>query len=136
MQTSLFAGSVSRNMRSGRSERAPSGDSTETESRREASASFVAGAGGGLLDAAELRARVDRLPPDAVLDLRDLPAPEPMERILDACARLAPGGAVAARTPRFPRMLLSLLERRGLRWAALEEADGTGLVYAERPADE
>ncbi len=69
-----------------------------------------------------------------MLDVRDLPAPEPMERILAACARLAPGDALAARTPRFPQLLLSLLERRGLTWAALEEPDGSGVVYVERPA--
>jgi hypothetical protein len=117
-------------MRSDSSGRAPSGPGAGA-SEIAAAASF-----GDRLDAAGLRARIDRLSPQAVLDLRDLPAPEPMERILEACARLAPGGAIAARTPRFPRMLLSLLDRRRLHWAALEEADGTGLVYAERPADE
>jgi hypothetical protein len=40
---------------------------------------------------------------------------------------------VAARTPRFPRMLLAHLDRRRLGWAALEEPDGSGLVYVERP---
>ena len=99
--------------------------------------SFVAAAGfRNPLGEPEFLARVDRLSPQAVLDLRDLPAPEPMERLLEACARLAPGGAIAARTPRFPQMLLSILERKGLLWAALEEADGSGVVYIERPADE
>ncbi len=79
---------------------------------------------------------MSRLPPDAVLDLRDLPAPEPMERILGACASLAPGAAIAARTPRLPRMLLPILEQKRLLWAAVEESDGSGLVYVERPADD
>jgi hypothetical protein len=97
---------------------------------------FAAAAGfGDRLDASELVARVARLPESAVLDCRDLPAPEPLERILAACARLAPGGAFAAHAPRFPRLLLPLLERRRLLWAALEHPDGTGLVYVERPAD-
>lgn len=86
------------------------------------------------LDEPELRARIGRLAPESVLDLRDLPAPEPMEKILAACARLAPADALAARTPRLPQMLMSLLDRRGLLWAALEEADGTGLVWVECPA--
>lgn len=88
------------------------------------------------LGASELVTRVARVSPQGVHDLRDLPAPEPMERILEECARLAAGGAIAARTPRFPRLLLPLLDRRGLLWAALEEADGSGLVYVERPGDE
>lgn len=99
-------------------------------------ASFVAAAGfGSAFDTAEFFARVDRLSAQAVLDLRDLPAPEPMERLLEECARLTPGFAIAARTPRFPQMLLPLLDRRGLLWAALEETDGSGIVYIERPAD-
>lgn len=85
------------------------------------------------LDEPALRARIGRLAPEHVLDLRDLPAPEPMEKILAACARLAPSDALAARTPRLPQMLMSLLDRRGLLWAALEEADGTGLVWVENP---
>ena len=70
----------------------------------------------------------------ATLDLRDLEAPEPMQRILEAAARLAPGGALLARTPCFPRMLFPQLERRRLAWAAVEEPDETGLVYVRRPA--
>lgn len=73
--------------------------------------------------------------PDAppALDLRDLEAPEPMQRILEAIAALAPGAALLARTPRFPRMLLPQLERRSLYWEVFEEPDETALVYVRRP---
>lgn len=68
-----------------------------------------------------------------ILDLRDLEAPEPLERILEASAALAPGAALLARTPRLPRMLLPQLERRALVWQAIEEPDGSGLVWVQRP---
>jgi hypothetical protein len=68
-----------------------------------------------------------------ILDLRDLEAPEPLERILEACAGLAPGATLLARTPRPPRMLLPQLERRALSWEVIEEPDGSGLVWVQRP---
>jgi hypothetical protein len=68
-----------------------------------------------------------------ILDLRDLEAPEPLERILEAAAGLAPGEALFARVPRFPRMLLPHLDRRGLAWEVYEEVDGTALVCVRRP---
>ena len=69
-----------------------------------------------------------------VLDLRGLEAPEPFERILLACAELAPGHGFVALTPRLPRMLLPRLVQRGLEFDATEEADGTGRVTVRRPA--
>jgi AcrR family transcriptional regulator/uncharacterized protein (DUF2249 family) len=69
----------------------------------------------------------------AIEDLRELEAPEPLERILEASATLAPGEACAARTPRHPRLLLPQLEERGLRYEVYEEPDGTALVYVWRP---
>ena len=73
--------------------------------------------------------------PDAPppLDLRDLEAPEPLQRILEACASLPAGASLLARTPRFPRMLVPQLERRSLYWEAFEEPDETALVYVRRP---
>jgi hypothetical protein len=68
-----------------------------------------------------------------ILDLRDLEAPEPLERILEASAALVPGAALLARTPRPPRMLLPQLERRALAWEMIEEPDGSGLVWVQRP---
>jgi len=69
----------------------------------------------------------------AIEDLRELEAPEPLERILEASAKLAPGEACAARTPRHPRLLLPRLDERGLDCAVYEEPDGTALVYVRRP---
>ena len=68
-----------------------------------------------------------------ILDLRDLEAPEPLERILEASAALTPGAALLARTPRPPRMLLPQLERRALAWEVIEEPDRSGLVWVQRP---
>ena len=68
-----------------------------------------------------------------VLDLRDLEAPEPLQRILEAAGRLVPGTSLLARVPRYPRMLLPQLERRGLDFEVFEETDGTALVYVRKP---
>jgi len=77
----------------------------------------------------------EREPPraHAIDDLRDLEAPEPMERVLAATAGLAPGGTYAARVPRYPRLLLPRLEERGLHCEVVEEPDGTALVRVRRP---
>jgi len=66
-------------------------------------------------------------------DLRDLPAPEPLERVLVATASLVPGARYLARVPRRPNLLLPQLERRGLEWTLLEESDGTALLSVRRP---
>jgi hypothetical protein len=68
----------------------------------------------------------------AVMDLSDLEAPLPMEAILEAAAALRAGESLFARTPCFPRPLLSLLDRRGLDWQVVEEPDGGGLVWVGR----
>jgi uncharacterized protein (DUF2249 family) len=70
----------------------------------------------------------------AALDLLDLEAPEPLQRILEASAALAPGARLLARVPRFPRMLLPRLAERGLGWEVYEERDGTALVCVRRPS--
>ncbi|MFQ5417104.1 MAG: DUF2249 domain-containing protein [Myxococcota bacterium] len=69
----------------------------------------------------------------AIEDLRELEAPEPLERVLEASAKLAPGEACAARTPRHPRLLLPRLAERGLDCEVYEEPDGTALVWVRRP---
>lgn len=78
---------------------------------------------------------VAALAPDAprIADLRELPPPEPLEAVLLATARLAPGESFLARTPRYPRMLLPRLEERGLAFEVREERDGTALVHVRRP---
>jgi hypothetical protein len=68
-----------------------------------------------------------------MIDLRDLEAPEPLERMLEAAARLAPGDSLLARLPRFPRMLLPQLARRGLPWEIYEERDRSALVHVRKP---
>lgn len=50
------------------------------------------------------------------LDLRNLPAPEPMERILAAVETLAPGESIEALTPFWPAPLLPILEMQGCAW--------------------
>ncbi|MFQ5698684.1 MAG: DUF2249 domain-containing protein [Myxococcota bacterium] len=67
------------------------------------------------------------------LDLRDLEAPEPLRRILEAVAALGPGDSLVARTPRYPRMLFGQLEKRGLEWEAREESDGSATLSIRRP---
>lgn len=79
---------------------------------------------------------VEVLAPEAPCpeDLRELEAPEPLERILVATAALAPGASYAARTPRHPRMLLPRLAERGLAFEVYDEPDGSALVHVRRPA--
>jgi len=84
-------------------------------------------------DGGEAEAESEPLRAPAIEDLRDLEAPEPMERILAATAKLAPGGSYAARVPRYPRLLLPRLEERGLRYEVVEETDGTALVQVRKP---
>jgi hypothetical protein len=68
-----------------------------------------------------------------IIDLRDLEAPEPLERMLEATARLAPGDSLLARLPRFPRLLLPQLAKRGLPWEIYEERDRSALVHVRKP---
>jgi hypothetical protein len=77
---------------------------------------------------------VQSSPERGLLDLTELEAPLPMERILEAVAELRPGQSLTALTPCFPRPLLAQLDRRGLDWEAAEAADSAGLVWVRRPA--
>lgn len=74
-------------------------------------------------------ARTASLP--APIDLRDRPAPEPMEALLASSAGLAPGEALLARTPRVPQLLVPHLEARGLRVWSVGDEDGA-LVLVSR----
>jgi hypothetical protein len=69
----------------------------------------------------------------AIMDLSGLEAPLPMEAILEAAGTLRAGESLFARTPCFPRPLISLLDRRALDWQIVEEPDGGGLVWVGRP---
>jgi len=82
--------------------------------------------------------RVDVLGPDAPdpLDLRDLEAPGPLEQVLLACSAAAErpeGGAVVARLPRFPRLLLPHLAERRVTARIHEELDGGALLHLTVP---
>jgi len=68
----------------------------------------------------------------APLDLRALPAPEPLERVLDALDRLAPGAALRVLLAREPHPLYRMLEREGWRHRAEWRADGACLLCIER----
>lgn len=54
-----------------------------------------------------------------LLDLRDLPAPEPLVRALLAVEALAPGGALRVLTPMFPQPLLDVLRSRGVGYSTM-----------------
>lgn len=51
-----------------------------------------------------------------LLDLRHLPPPEPMQRILDALDALPARACLHALTPHRPEPLLPMLERLGYAW--------------------
>ncbi len=78
---------------------------------------------------------VEIQPPGAVgiADYRDLEAPLPLERILEATAELAPGDALLARVPRVPRLLFPHLKERRLTWEDHRELDGSALNRVRRP---
>lgn len=69
----------------------------------------------------------------APLDLRHLPAPEPMQRALAACEGLAPGRVLELLTPLLPMPLLQVLEARGFEASAELLYDGSARVRVRRP---
>ena len=69
------------------------------------------------------------------LDLRELPAPEPMLRALAAADALLPGQSVQVLTPLLPTPLLDLLQARGLQVTATLLADGGASVLIRCPFD-
>ncbi len=66
-------------------------------------------------------------------DLRQLEAPEPLERVLHVTATLPAGEVYIARLPRYPRLLIQHLDGRGLLWAVHDEPDGTALLRVKKP---
>jgi len=68
-----------------------------------------------------------------LMDLVDLEAPLPLERILERASALHAGEALAARTPCFPQPLFSLLDRKGLEWEAREDLDESAIVWVGSP---
>jgi hypothetical protein len=64
-----------------------------------------------------------------VFDLRHLPAPEPMVRILDALSRLPDGHTLIARTPCRPVPLLERLAAMGYRTRVVVAPGGDAWVH-------
>ncbi|MQP74499.1 DUF2249 domain-containing protein [Stenotrophomonas sp. MYb238] len=67
-------------------------------------------------------------PPALHLDLRGLPAPQPMEHILARLHTLQPGQRLVALTPLYPAPLLPMLEQLGFACDARATDDGACLV--------
>jgi len=74
----------------------------------------------------------DKIP--AIVDLCNLEAPEPMEKILLAGAQLEPQDVYLARLPHIPYPLFPHLENRGLDWQIHEEEDGRVLILIRKQA--
>ena len=68
------------------------------------------------------------------LDLRALPAPEPLLQALAAADALQPGQALEVLTPLLPAPLLEALEARGLHWRSEPCLDHGTWVAILRPA--
>jgi TusA-related sulfurtransferase len=60
-----------------------------------------------------------------LLDVSDLPPPEPLERVLDALADLPAGDSLKVRLPMEPVLLYSMLRSMGLAWERNAEPGGT-----------
>lgn len=58
------------------------------------------------------------------LDLRELPPPEPMERILEVLRMLPPGWHLVALTPMRPLPLLPMLDADGFAWRIRDLVQG------------
>jgi hypothetical protein len=67
-----------------------------------------------------------------VIDLRTLEAPEPMQRILLACAQLEADEYYLARLPHVPYPLFQHLDARGLDWQVYEEAEDSTLILIRK----
>jgi uncharacterized protein (DUF2249 family) len=67
---------------------------------------------------------------DRVIDVSDLPAPEPLERTLDALCKLSQGDRLLLRHRRQPFPLYDMLRRMGYRWQVTGE-DGDWRILIE-----
>ena len=67
-----------------------------------------------------------------IVDLRDLEAPEPMVRILEAGVQLGPQDHCIAHLPHVPHPLFPHLETRGLGWQVFDQRDGSALIVIRR----
>lgn len=69
------------------------------------------------------------------LDLRDLPAPAPLVRALEAADALLPGDMLELLTPMLPLPLIEALGERGLRTTARRLPDGSAQVFVQCVAE-
>jgi len=67
-----------------------------------------------------------------VLDARDLPPPEPMQRTMEALAGLAPGGELVLLLYREPFPLYAVLAREGFTHRTELADDGTYSIHIRR----
>ncbi|MGN6512274.1 MAG: DUF2249 domain-containing protein [Lysobacteraceae bacterium] len=67
-----------------------------------------------------------------MLDLRGLPAPEPLLRALAAAEALVPGECLVVLTPLMPMPLLQMLQADGLCADACVLGDGSARVHVRR----
>ena len=67
-----------------------------------------------------------------IVDLCGLEPPEPIVKILTACAQLHGDDYYLARLPHAPTPLFPHLESRGLHWKLHEEADGRVLIMIRK----
>ena len=72
---------------------------------------------------------------DHVLDVSDLPPPEPLERALDALDTLAAGDRLLLRLRREPFPLYEFLRGMGFRWEVSEHG-GTWEILIHKPVAE
>jgi AcrR family transcriptional regulator len=68
-----------------------------------------------------------------IVDLVDLPAPEPLERVLALTVALPSGATLAVRLPRVPQLLLPRLTAHGVVHAVHERPDGRALLLVVAP---
>ena len=74
--------------------------------------------------------------PDCIyLDVSELPAPEPMQRTLEALAGLPEGKYLHFHHRQYPALLFERLENRGFEEVTLQGNGGTVDVYIWRKGD-
>lgn len=79
-----------------------------------------------------LRPESTRAAGPQALDLRAMPAPEPLVRALAAAERLSPGDELVVLTPMLPMPLLEQLLARGLRANVELRDDGSARVWIRK----
>lgn len=69
-----------------------------------------------------------------LLDVSDLPPPEPLERVLDALADLPEGDALKVRLPMEPVLLYPMLRSMGMNWERTAHHDSVVELLIWEPA--